>query len=90
MDVFNLLSLIGGLTFFLYDMNVMSSSLEKMAGGRLEEMLRRMTANPFLSMVLGAVITIALPRIKTIHNASSTFSRLRVPISIVIKGVLIA
>lgn len=31
MDVFNLLSLIGGLTFFLYGMNVMSSSLEKMA-----------------------------------------------------------
>ena len=60
MDVFNLLSLIGGLTFFLYGMNVMSSSLEKMAGGRLEEMLRRMTANPFLSMVLGAVITIAM------------------------------
>ena len=56
MDVFNLLSLIGGLTFFLYGMNVMSSSLEKMAGGRLEEMLRRMTANPLLSMVLGAVI----------------------------------
>ena len=60
MDVFNLLSLIGGLTFFLYGMNVMSSSLEKMAGGRLEEMLRRMTANPLLSMVLGAVITIAM------------------------------
>ena len=31
-----------------------------MAGGRLEEMLRRMTANPLLSMVLGAVITIAM------------------------------
>ena len=60
LDVFNLLSLIGGLTFFLYGMNVMSSSLEKMAGGRLEEMLRRMTANPLLSMVLGAVITIAM------------------------------
>ena len=56
MDVFNLLSLIGGLTFFLYGMNVMSSSLEKMAGGRLEEMLRRMTADPLLSMVLGAAI----------------------------------
>ena len=60
MTIFNLISMIGGLTFFLYGMNVMSSSLEKMAGGRLEEMLRRMTANPLLSLALGAVITIAV------------------------------
>jgi phosphate:Na+ symporter len=52
--------MIGGLTFFLYGMNVMSSSLEKMAGGKLEEMLRKMTANPLLSLSLGAVITIAV------------------------------
>ena len=60
MSIFNLISMIGGLTFFLYGMNVMSSSLEKMAGGKLEEMLRRMTANPLLSMILGIVITIAV------------------------------
>ncbi len=60
MTIFNLISMIGGLTFFLYGMNVMSSSLEKMAGGRLEEMLRKMTANPLLSLSLGAVITIAV------------------------------
>ena len=60
MSVFNIISMIGGLTFFLYGMNVMSSSLEKMAGGRLEELLRRMTANPLMSLGLGAVITIAV------------------------------
>ena len=60
MTIFNLISLIGGLTFFLYGMNVMSSSLEKMAGGKLEEMLRKMTANPLMSLTLGAVITIAV------------------------------
>ncbi|MBQ4577613.1 MAG: Na/Pi cotransporter family protein [Clostridia bacterium] len=60
MTIFNLISMIGGLTFFLYGMNVMSSSLEKMAGGKLEEMLRRMTANPLLSLALGAAITIAV------------------------------
>ena len=60
MTIFNLISMIGGLTFFLYGMNVMSSSLEKMAGGKLEEMLRKMTANPLLSLSLGAVITIAV------------------------------
>ena len=60
MTIFNLISMIGGLTFFLYGMNVMSSSLEKMAGGRLEELLRKMTANPLMSLTLGAVITIAV------------------------------
>ena len=60
MTIFNLISMIGGLTFFLYGMNVMSSSLEKMAGGKLEEMLRKMTANPMLSLALGAAITIAV------------------------------
>ncbi len=60
MDFFSLIMLLGGLTFFLYGMNVMSSSLEKMAGGRLEELLRKMTAKPLLSMALGAAITIAV------------------------------
>ncbi len=60
MTIFNLISMIGGLTFFLYGMNVMSSSLEKMAGGKLEEMLRKITASPLLSLALGAVITIAV------------------------------
>ena len=60
MSIFNLISMIGGLTFFLYGMNVMSSSLEKMAGGKLEEMLRKMTASPLLSLALGAGITIAV------------------------------
>ena len=60
MSIFNLISMIGGLTFFLYGMNVMSSSLEKMAGGKLEEMLRKMTSHPLLSLALGAVITIAV------------------------------
>lgn len=60
MNVFSFITLIGGLTFFLFGMTVMSGSLEKMAGGKLEEMLRRLTANPLLSMFLGAIITIAV------------------------------
>lgn len=60
MNIFLLLKLLGGLTFFLFGMQVMSASLEKMAGGKLEHMLKKMTANPVVSMVLGAVITIAM------------------------------
>lgn len=52
--------LIGGLVFFLFGMKVMSGALEKMAGGKLEKMLRKVTANPWISIALGAGITIAM------------------------------
>ena len=60
MDIFSLFTLCGGLAFFLYGMTVMSKSLEKMAGGKLERLLKRMTSNPFKSLLLGAGITIAI------------------------------
>jgi phosphate:Na+ symporter len=60
MDIFSILTLCGGLAFFLYGMSTMSTSLEKMAGGRLERTLKRMTSNPFKSLLLGAGITIAI------------------------------
>ena len=60
MDLFSLITLIGGLAFFLYGMHVMSSGLEKLAGGKLEKTLRKMTSNPFKSLLLGAGITIAI------------------------------
>ncbi|MEG1918532.1 MAG: Na/Pi symporter, partial [Oscillospiraceae bacterium] len=60
MDIFSILTLCGGLAFFLYGMNVMSGSLEKMAGGSLERTLKKMTSNPMKSLLLGAGITIAI------------------------------
>ncbi len=60
MDVFSIFTLCGGLAFFLYGMGVMSSGLEKVAGGKLEKMLRQMTSNPYKSLALGAGITIAI------------------------------
>lgn len=60
MDIFSLLALCGGLAFFLYGMNVLSKSLEKMAGGKLKNLLERMTSNPLKSLLLGAGITVAI------------------------------
>ena len=60
MSIINIIMLFGGLAFFLYGMNVMSSGLEKMAGGKLENALSKMTHNLFLSMLLGAGITVAI------------------------------
>ena len=36
MDLFSVITLLGGLAFFLYGMEVMSGGLERMAGGKLE------------------------------------------------------
>ena len=60
MDIFSVLTLCGGLAFFLYGMHTMSKSLEKMAGGKLERLLKQMTSNPFKSLLLGSGITIAI------------------------------
>ena len=60
MDIFSIFTLLGGLAFFLYGMNVMSSGLEKMVGGKLEHVLKSMTSNKLKSMALGAAITIAI------------------------------
>ena len=60
MTIYNIISLVGGLAFFLFGMNVMSNYLEKMAGGRLENVLKKLTSNPLKSLALGAVVTIAI------------------------------
>lgn len=60
MDIFSVITLLGGLAFFLYGMNVMSSGLEKLAGGKLEIVLKKMTSNKFKSLLLGMGITIAI------------------------------
>ena len=45
MNIFSLFTLCGGLAFFLYGMTVMSKSLEKMAGGKLERLLKLQLAD---------------------------------------------
>ncbi|MBQ9735175.1 MAG: Na/Pi cotransporter family protein [Clostridia bacterium] len=59
-SIFNIFTLLGGLALFLYGMKIMSSGLEKLAGGKLEGLLKKMTSNPFKSLALGAGITIAI------------------------------
>ena len=57
MDIFGLLSLVGGLALFLYGMNVMGGGLEKLSGGKLERLLERLTSNPLKAVLLGAGVT---------------------------------
>ena len=57
MDIFNVLSLIGGLALFLYGMNVMGDGLAKTAGGKLEKILEKLTSTPIKGVILGAAVT---------------------------------
>lgn len=57
MDIFGILTMIGGLALFLYGMNVMGSGLEKMSGGKLERILEGLTSNPIKAVLLGAGVT---------------------------------
>ena len=56
-DIFNVLSMIGGLSLFLYGMNVMGDALAKMAGGKLEHILEKLTTNKYVAVLLGAGVT---------------------------------
>ena len=57
MDIFNILSLIGGLALFLYGMDLMGDSLKKLAGGKLESILARLTSTRLKGFLLGLIVT---------------------------------
>lgn len=57
MTVFNFISLLGGLALFLFGMSTMSGGLEKIAGGKLEKILKKMTDRPLKALLLGIAIT---------------------------------
>lgn len=53
----NLMGLLGGLALFLYGMQMMSTGLEAAAGNKMKTILEKLTANRFIGVVVGAVIT---------------------------------
>ena len=57
MDIFSVLTMLGGLALFLYGMNLMGDGLEKMASGKLESLLDKLTNNRVKAVLLGAVVT---------------------------------
>lgn len=54
---FDLLRLIGALGFFIYGMKVMSDGIQKVAGGKMREILEAMTSNRFKGVLTGFLIT---------------------------------
>ena len=57
MDIFDLLTMIGGLSLFLFGMNLMGQALERRAGGKLRSLLGRLTSNRAVGLLTGLGIT---------------------------------
>ena len=57
MKITDFISLLGGLSLFLYGMQMMSNGLEAAAGNRMKKILERLTSNRFLGVLVGAGIT---------------------------------
>lgn len=57
MDVYSVLSMIGGLALFLYGMHYMGEQLEKLSGGKLERILEKMTDKTIKGVLLGCAVT---------------------------------
>ena len=57
MNIFDLLSMIGGLCLFLFGMNFMGQALERRAGSGLRTLLRKLTTNRLTGFLTGLVVT---------------------------------
>lgn len=57
MDIFNILTMIGGLSLFLFGMNIMGESLERRAGSSLRALLGKLTTNRMLGFLTGLAVT---------------------------------
>ena len=57
MDIFDVLTMIGGLCLFLFGMNIMGESLERAAGSSLRSLLGKLTTNRMLGFLTGMAVT---------------------------------
>ena len=57
MTIFDVLSMIGGLSLFMFGMNIMGEALEKKAGGKLKHFLEALSSNKFRGFLLGMAVT---------------------------------
>ena len=57
MDIFDFLTMLGGLSLFLFGMSLMGSALERRAGSRLRSLLDQMTGRPLVGFLTGLGVT---------------------------------
>lgn len=75
----DILTLLSGLTIFLYGMEVMGNGFKHFAGGKLQDTLEKLTKKPFVAMMAGLLVT------ALVQSSSATTSML---VSFVNAGIM--
>ncbi len=57
MDIIHITSLLGGIALFLYGMSIMGAGLEKLAGGKMQGVLQKLTSSTIKGVIFGTLIT---------------------------------
>ena len=57
MDITHITSLLGGVALFLYGMSIMGAGLEKLAGGKMQGVLQKLTSSTIKGVIFGTLIT---------------------------------
>lgn len=57
MDIFDFLTMLGGLALFLFGMETMGEGLSRLSGGRMERLLERLTSRRIMALLLGMAVT---------------------------------
>ena len=57
MDITHVTSLLGGIALFLYGMSIMGAGLEKLAGGKMQGVLQKLTSSTIKGVIFGTLIT---------------------------------
>lgn len=60
MDIFGFFTLMGGVGLFLYGMSIMSTGLKNAAGDKMRVILEHATANRFVSVIVGILVTLLI------------------------------
>ena len=77
MDIFSVLTLIGGLALFLYGMELLGDGLKKTSGGKLEIILEKLTSNKLMAILLGAGVTAVIQSSSATTVMAVSYTHLR-------------
>ena len=93
MDISNLVSLLGGVAMFLFGMSVMGDSLKKVAGGKMEMILYRLSGDPVRGILLGTGVTAVIQSssatsVMVVGFVNSGMMKVRQAIGVILGAIL--
>ena len=93
MDIFGILTMVGGLALFLYGMNTMGDGLVMLSGGKLEQVLEKLTKKRIMALLLGASVTAVIQSssattVMVVGFVNSGIMKLTQAVGIIMGGII--